>query len=59
MGASSEAATAQEIEVVRSGLEKKMRATYAQMSALWNGNAAVEDLCTAAYVIALSRIDTV
>jgi glutamate dehydrogenase (NAD(P)+) len=45
-----------EIELVRAGLEEKMRATYAQMSALWNGDTNVPDLRTAAYVIAINRI---
>ncbi|TPJ81981.1 Glu/Leu/Phe/Val dehydrogenase [Mesorhizobium sp. B2-5-13] len=49
-------AGASEIDLVRSGLEEKMRSTYAQMSALWNGNPEVTDLRTAAYVIALNRI---
>jgi glutamate dehydrogenase (NAD(P)+) len=49
-------AGASEIDLVRSGLEEKMRSTYAQMSALWNTNPGVTDLRTAAYVIALNRI---
>lgn len=51
-----EFAGASEIELVRSGLEEKMRTAYAQMSHLWNEAPAVEDLRTAAYVIALTRI---
>lgn len=45
-----------EIDLVRSGLEEKMRATFAQMSALMSENADIKDLRTAAYVIALTRI---
>lgn len=48
----------QEIDLVRSGLESKMRAVYRQMSHLWNEADAIADLRTAAYVIALSRIKT-
>ena len=47
---------AREIDLVRSGLEEKMRTTYAQMSHLWNNAGGIEDLRTAAYVIALTRI---
>ncbi|HZU65282.1 MAG TPA: Glu/Leu/Phe/Val dehydrogenase [Novosphingobium sp.] len=47
---------AREIDLVRSGLEEKMRATYAQMSHLWNSAEQIDDLRTAAYVIALTRI---
>jgi glutamate dehydrogenase (NAD(P)+) len=50
------AATNSEIDLVRSGLERKMRVTYQQMSALWNSKPEVGDLRTAAYVIALTRI---
>lgn len=45
-----------EIDLVRSGLEEKMRATYAQMSHLWNNAEGIDDLRSAAYVIALTRI---
>lgn len=51
-----EFAGASEIELVRSGLEEKMRTAYAQMSHLWNYAPEIEDLRTAAYVIALTRI---
>ncbi|MBG6162773.1 glutamate dehydrogenase (NAD(P)+) [Labrenzia sp. EL_195] len=46
----------QEIDLVRSGLEEKMRSTYARMSVLMNSDTAIPDLRTAAYVIALTRI---
>lgn len=45
-----------EIDLVRSGLEEKMRATYARMSNLMAENPAITDLRTAAYVLALTRI---
>lgn len=47
---------AREIDLVRSGLEEKMRSTYAQMSHLWNKADGIDDLRSAAYVIALTRI---
>lgn len=49
----------EEIDLVRSGLESKMRAVYAQMSDLWHKNPAIPDLRTAAYVIALNRIKAI
>ncbi len=45
-----------EIDLVRSGLEEKMRSAYREMSELWNGDKGIVDLRTAAYVIALRRI---
>lgn len=45
-----------EIDLVRSGLEEKMRATYAKMYALMAENPEIEDLRTAAYVLAINRI---
>lgn len=47
---------AREIDLVRSGLEEKMRSTYAQMSHLWNKAEGIDDLRSATYVIALTRI---
>jgi glutamate dehydrogenase (NAD(P)+) len=47
---------AREIDLVRSGLEDKMRSAYGEMSRLWNSDARVPDLRTAAYLIAVSRI---
>ncbi|WP_232830827.1 Glu/Leu/Phe/Val dehydrogenase [Tropicimonas sp. IMCC34011] len=47
---------AREIDLVRSGLDDKMRSAYAEMSALWNSNPAIPDLRTAAYTIALRRL---
>ncbi|HJP69963.1 MAG TPA: glutamate dehydrogenase, partial [Sphingomicrobium sp.] len=48
-----------EIDLVRSGLESKMRAVYEQVSKLWNENNDIPDLRTAAYVIALTRMKAV
>jgi glutamate dehydrogenase (NAD(P)+) len=45
-----------EIDLVRSGLEEKMRTAYREMSELWNGDKGIVDLRTSAYVIALRRI---
>lgn len=45
-----------ELDLVRSGLEEKMRSTYARLSALIAENPAIKDLRTAAYVLALTRI---
>lgn len=45
-----------ELDLVRSGLEEKMRATYARMSNLMANNTAITDLRTSAYVLALTRI---
>jgi len=49
----------QEIDLVRSGLESKIRAVYEQVSNLWNENEQISDLRTAAYVIALNRMKTI
>lgn len=48
----------EEIDLVRSGLETKMRVVYAQMSKLWNEAAGIPDLRTAAYAIALTKMKT-
>lgn len=45
-----------EIDLVRSGLEGKMRAVYEQMSNVWHEVQEIEDLRTAAYVIALTKM---
>ena len=45
-----------ELDLVRSGLEEKMRAAYARMSELMVEKPAIPDLRTAAYVLALTRI---
>lgn len=45
-----------ELDLVRSGLEEKMRAAYARMSGLMAESSTIADLRTAAYVLALRRI---
>ena len=50
---------AREIDLVRSGLEDKMRSAYDEMSRLWNENPDVPDLRTAAYMIAVRRIASI
>lgn len=49
----------EEIDLVRSGLETKMRAVYEQMSNLWNEVDEIADLRTAAYVIALRKMKSI
>lgn len=49
----------QEIDLVRSGLESKMRSVFEQMSALWNEVDEIRDLRTAAYVIALKKMKSI
>lgn len=50
---------AREIDLVRSGLDDKMRSAYAEMSALWNHQDDVDDLRTAAYLIAVRRLTSI
>ncbi len=47
---------ADEIDLVRSGLDDTMRKAYQDMRALWRGDKRVGDLRTAAFMIAISRI---
>ncbi|NIY78549.1 Glu/Leu/Phe/Val dehydrogenase [Celeribacter sp. HF31] len=47
---------AREIDLVRSGLDEKMRSAYGEMSRLWNASEDIPDLRTAAYIIAVKRI---
>ncbi|WP_179381708.1 Glu/Leu/Phe/Val family dehydrogenase [Jannaschia marina] len=47
---------AREIDLVRSGLDEKMRSAYAEMSRLWNEERNIPDLRTAAYSIAVKKI---
>jgi glutamate dehydrogenase (NAD(P)+) len=47
---------AREIDLVRSGLDDKIRSAYSEMSVLWNTDPRVPDLRTAAYVIAVRRL---
>jgi glutamate dehydrogenase (NAD(P)+) len=45
-----------ELELVRSGLDDTMRTAYGAMRAVWHGRADVEDLRTAAFMVAIDRI---
>ncbi|MBP0481396.1 Glu/Leu/Phe/Val family dehydrogenase [Sagittula salina] len=47
---------ADELELVRSGLDDTMRAAYQTMRELWQGREEVTDLRTAAYMVAIARI---
>ena len=47
---------ADELELVRSGLDDTMRTAYQAMSAVWNERADVEDLRTAAYLVSIDRV---
>jgi glutamate dehydrogenase (NAD(P)+) len=45
-----------ELELVRSGLDDTMRAAYQSMRAVWHGRDDVQDLRTAAYLVAIGRV---
>lgn len=47
---------ADELELVRSGLDDSMRTAYAAMSALWHEREDISDLRTAAYVVAIEKV---
>lgn len=47
---------ADELELVRSGLDDTMRAAYQSISQLWNGRQDVTDLRMAAYIVAIDRV---
>jgi glutamate dehydrogenase (NAD(P)+) len=47
---------ADELELVRSGLDDTMRTAYQSMREVWNGRADVTDLRTAAYLVAIGRV---
>ena len=47
---------AEEIDLVRSGLDDTMRTAYQKMSELWNNNPKVQDLRTAAYLLAIEKV---
>ena len=47
---------ADELELVRSGLDDSMRAAYQSMRHLWHTRTDVEDLRTAAYLVAIKRV---
>lgn len=45
-----------ELALVRSGLDDTMRSAYQSMRAIWHGHEGVEDLRTAAYIVAIDRV---
>lgn len=47
---------AEEIELVRSGLDDTMRESYMKMQEVWMANPEVDDLRTAGYMVAIRRI---
>ncbi len=47
---------ADELELVRSGLDDTMRAAYQSMREVWHGREDVEDLRVAAYMVSIDRV---
>jgi glutamate dehydrogenase (NAD(P)+) len=47
---------ADELELVRSGLDDTMRTAYHAMREVWHGRAGVGDLRIAAYIVAIERV---
>ncbi|MEY8839212.1 glutamate dehydrogenase, partial [Cribrihabitans sp. XS_ASV171] len=47
---------ADELELVRSGLDDTMRTAYQSMSEVWHDRNDVEDLRTAAYIVSIDRV---
>ncbi|MBC7158207.1 MAG: glutamate dehydrogenase, partial [Rhodobacteraceae bacterium] len=47
---------ADELELVRSGLDDTMRAAYQAMREVWHGRGDVTDLRVAAYIVAIGRV---
>ena len=47
---------ADELELVRSGLDDTMRIGYQAMSQVWHNRSDVDDLRTAAYIVAIDRV---
>ncbi len=47
---------ADELELVRSGLDDTMRTAYQSMREVWHGRGDVTDLRTAAYIVAIDRV---
>ncbi|MDW4497020.1 Glu/Leu/Phe/Val dehydrogenase [Sulfitobacter sp. D35] len=45
-----------ELELVRSGLDDTMRVAYDSMAAVWHGRDDVDDLRTAAYLVAIDKV---
>lgn len=50
---------ADELELVRSGLDDTMRESFKKMKEVWISNPKVQDMRTAAYVVAIRRISNV
>lgn len=50
---------ADELELVRSGLDDTMRTSFQKMKEVWTANPKVRDMRTAAYVVAIRRISNV
>ena len=50
---------ADELELVRSGLDDTMREAFWKMKEVWANNSKVDDMRTAAYVVAIRRISNV
>ncbi|WP_228461463.1 Glu/Leu/Phe/Val family dehydrogenase [Paracoccus liaowanqingii] len=50
---------ADELQLVRSGLDDTMRESFKKMKEVWMSNPKVEDMRTAAYVVAIRRISNV
>ncbi|RMC36577.1 Glu/Leu/Phe/Val family dehydrogenase [Paracoccus alkanivorans] len=50
---------ADELELVRSGLDDTMREAFGKMKEVWVSNSKVDDMRTAAYVVAIRRISNV
>ena len=47
---------ATELDLVRSGLDDTMRKAYGEVREIWHGEEAVEDMRTAAFVVAIEKI---
>ena len=47
---------ADELELVRSGLDDTMRIAYQSMAEVWHNRDDVQDLRTAAYIVSISRV---
>ncbi|MEM7212606.1 MAG: glutamate dehydrogenase, partial [Pseudomonadota bacterium] len=47
---------ADELELVRSGLDDTMRTSYQAMASVWRSNDAAKDLRTAGYMVAIQRV---
>lgn len=45
-----------ELELVRSGLDDTMRASYQSMREVWHGRSDVDDLRTAAYLVSIGKV---